>query len=100
MRISSDGLNFTLQKEMHFEATQKIRREDITIVTDAVDFTSEKKKSTSCVWKYSFTVITKQRNYVLFCRTSEEQFLWIRAFSRMLGVEFHDPNYKIPLQIL
>ena len=51
--------------------------------------------SVACKWKYSFTLCTINRKYTMYARSEEEQFLWLSAFYRILGVEVVDASYQI-----
>ena len=54
------------------------------------------KEKTSCEWKFKFTLVTKERDFNLFCRTEEEQFLWLSALYRICNISVADPAYRCP----
>lgn len=63
------------------------------------DHSSENETKSSCKWKFSFSLQTKNRKYFLFARTEEEQFLWLTAFYRLVKVQVVDMKYQPSVEI-
>ena len=79
---------------------QKIPFNELLYI-DSVQFHCDaNNNSVSCDWKFSFAVQTKERKYFLFCKTEEEQFLWLTSFYRLARVQVVDMKYDVSEHIM
>ena len=84
------------------EVSKKIEKVPLheLLYIDSVQFHDEKNNNNvSCEWKHSFALQTKDRKFFLFCRTEEEQFLWITSFYRMARVQVVDMKFSPSAEI-
>jgi hypothetical protein len=70
-------LSHTLQVRIN-KASKVIPLRDIIDLTntDGPEFDKE--------WQYSFTVVTKDREYFLFAQTRDDKEMWMHAFNTIL----------------
>lgn len=94
--ISSASSQLKICENVMSESSTLIKASDIKHLTDVNDYSASESTQTLCEWKYTFRIVTKNQELVIFVRTAEEQFIWLASFMRIFKVETKDPNYSIP----
>lgn len=86
----------TIQEDSTSALSLTVLDSDLHHIEDVKNYTYSEK---SVDWKFGFTLVASDKNYEIFMRTPEEQFLWLTAFYRLLGVPVKDARYRVPKRI-
>jgi hypothetical protein len=79
----------------------KIEKDKITAVDQIqTDYRLDSVKSNLLEWTYMFRVRIDQKKLTLVARNSEEHFLWLVSFNKLLNVRIEPLNYKPPSDVL
>ena len=79
----------------------KIEKDKITSVDQIqTDYRLNSVKSSPLEWTYMFRVRIDQKKLTLVARNSEEHFLWLVSFNKLLNVRIEPSNYKPPSDVL
>lgn len=81
-----------ISQECFSSKFRKIDLQDLICISDISNSVSN--DALVVPFKYSFTLQTKLRPYVLYASTMEERDLWVNSFERLCNIKLEDQFYE------